>query len=172
MKTIKRYSVNARQWLARMLQTRAARCIMLSLMVLLGLIFLAKGVHTAWFWRASIAKMQEQFIPTGWAKELTASNVVLTLIIGLGLVASLWFGRIRNVALAAACTLLFVYAAYSRMVRIEWIMDSPPCACVGWLNGMSWSDVLRTNIILLVITTIIWFAYPKKERRSVQKHDI
>lgn len=171
MKTIKRYSVNAQQWLARMLQTRAARCIMLSLIVLLGLIFLAKGVHTAWFWSASIAKMQEQFIPTWWAKEFTGANVALQFVIGLGLVASLWFGRIRNVALAVACTLLFVYAAYSRMVRIEWIMDSLPCACIGWLEGMSWSGVLRMNIVLLVITTAIWFAYPKKERGSIQKHD-
>lgn len=171
MEMIKRYSGNAQQWLAHVLQRRAARFIMLLLTVLLGMIFLGKGTHTALFWSASVSKMQEQFIPAGWAEELTGANVALQLVIGLGLVVSLWCGRIRNVALAGACTLMFAYAAYSRMVQIKWIMGSPPCACIGWLDGMSWSDVLRTNIILLVITTVIWFAYPKKERRSVQQHD-
>lgn len=167
MEMIKHYSKNAEQWLAHLLQTQTARRIMSLLIVLLGLVFVVKGVHTARFWSVSISKMQEQFIPTGWAEELTGANVALQLVIGLGLVVSLWFGKIRSGTLAAACLLLFGYAAYARIVQIKQLVAEPPCACIGWWDGMSWSSVLRTNIILLLVATTIWLTYPKKERRSI-----
>ncbi len=167
MKTIKRHTENAKQWLAYTMQTSIAHRVILFLIALLGLVLLAKGIHTAWFWSSSVSKMEEQFIPTEWAKELTGINVVLQLVIGLSLVVSPWFSKARGGALAAVCSLLFVYAAYSRIVQVKWVLSHPPCACIGWLEGMSWSDVLRTNIILLVLATVIWFVYPKEERRSI-----
>lgn len=167
MKTIKRYIENTLQWLARMQQTRTARSIMLVLMVLLGLVFAVKGGYTLWHWQESEGQMAEQLIPAGWAWRATLANVVLQLAIGLALVLGVWFGRLRGGALAAASLLLFVYAAYSRVVQIKQLVAVAPCACIGWWDGMSWSGLLRTNIVLLVVATLVWFGYtPKEERRS------
>jgi len=158
---------NTLQWLARMQQTRTARTILLVLMVLLGLIFLAKGNYTLWHWKESEGQMAVQLIPAGWAWGATLANVVMQLAIGLALVLGVWVRRIRGGGMAAACLLLFVYAAYSRIVQIKQLVAVAPCACIGWWEGMSWSSVLRTNIILLGVATLVWLGYTyKEERRS------
>ena len=165
MKTIKRYSENLQQWLARMQQTRTARIIMLVVMVLLGLIFLVKGGYSLWHWTESEMLMAGQLIPAGWAWGATLANVALQLAIGLALVLVIWVRGLRDGALAAACMLLFVYAAYSRIVQIKQLVAVAPCACIGWWDGMSWSGLLRTNIILLVVATLVWFGCTHKEER-------
>jgi|GEM_PF-3947349 hypothetical protein len=167
MKAINYYTESTKQWLARMQQTRTVRLIMLSIMVFLGLILIVKGGHTFWHWQKSVAQMNEQFIPAGWAQVATTVNGVLQLAIGMALVVGLRFAKFRGGALAAACLLLFVYAAYSRIVQIKQLVAVAPCACIGWWEGMSWSSVLRTNIILLGVATLVWLGYTyKEERRS------
>lgn len=168
MKTIKRNIENIKQWLARMLQTRVARYAMRSIMLLLGLIFLAKGGYTIWHWQESITQMAGQLVPAGWTREATLVNVMLQLAIGVALVFGVWVSRLRGGALAAASLLLFVYTAYSRAVQIKQLVAMAPCACVGWWDGMSWTVLLRINVILLVVATLVWFgSKPHKERRPV-----
>lgn len=88
--------------------------------------------------------------------------------IGFGLVISVWFRGFCGGVLAAASLLLFVYAAYARIVQIKQLVAVAPCSCIGWWGGMTWSSVLRTNIVLLVIATAVWFGYTyREERRSV-----
>lgn len=159
---------SAKQWLARMLQTRLVRYTMLVLMVFLGLLFILKGGYTLWYWNENVARMEEQLIPTGWAKGVAMANMVLLLTIGLGLAIGVRFSRFRSSTLAAASLLLFVYAAYARVVQIKQLVAVAPCSCIGWWDGMTWSSVLRTNIVLLVIATAVWFGYTySEERRSV-----
>lgn len=164
---VKKYINHTQKWLTRIRHSKALELVSLALTILLGLVFLAKGIHTLWYWGDSVAKMSEQHVPDGWIWEISITNVGLQVAIGLCLLASIRFDKLSPVSLGAGCSLLLIYTLYTRAVLSQWISDKPPCSCIGWLEGMGWSDLLRTNIILLLITTIIFVAFPNGERRPI-----
>lgn len=47
------------------LQSQFVRLVMLSVMMVLGLVFITKGVYTLWHWQENVVRMEGQLIPMG-----------------------------------------------------------------------------------------------------------
>ncbi len=129
----------------------------------LATLFLWKGISGLANYTEIELSFQRQQTFKDWAPHLAKVNIALQLTAGALLSIGLFHWKTRAFGLGVTMAILAGYTSYSQLVLLN-AFGFDTCACIGWLEGMSWTGIFIVNTFFLVMV-ISMLLIALKERR-------
>jgi len=116
--------------------------------------------------KGAVYKMNNQWLPAGWARATVWVNFSLQLLAATGLLCAVFFNGARRWAWWPAGVLLTGYTLYALIAYNDWA-PWELCACISLIDGMTWGQTLVFNTILLTLVWVVGWIVRRERRRTM-----